>query len=584
MTRSHAPTRKPSPLLALICLAILRRHRPEWAAVTTSEAAEALGIKPARLSRLSSRVIECIEPILAGLTRMGRPPSASHGDGGELALCGALLEAATSLLGQVPARGATWRALVTGAWLRLHDKYPTLTQKRFCEALAVPTRTLRHWLTTAPKGKPAAKPPPERKRKKRPARRGRFGFDVTMPDTQTAADTTNLEAFGVDLKLVAAQDVGGRDQDLFDAVIVDDHEDADLVTRVLREANGDRRGVQVITDQGTPYMARETEKALDELGAEHAPQREGDPTSKATIERAFRTIKDIAAPILNITNQMATTIPSLRQPELAKAAAKLLLTALLRAYQAGARASRRAGSSRLNHDTAAVRRIIEEQREKAHARDKSARMLLSFIHDAYVIGSPKAVFIRAFRGFPLPVLREAERLFAQQAHRDDIRVRSAYFARLVRICETDFNRQRARERGNREMHEELENERRRVELEKEQLSSRPDLVLHRALETVAAQWSPDRGAFLAGEIGPATPNLKAALEKLRDIHGDRGGADIADGVVRVFERRWHDRLGECGAKAVVEVYRAAAGAVFTVQTRLATIKGIGLNLRPAPPI
>jgi DNA-binding transcriptional ArsR family regulator len=38
--------------------------------------------------------------------------------------------------------------------------------------------------------------------------------------------------------------------------------------------------VQAITDQGTPYMAEETRAALGALEAEHAPQKEGDPTGK----------------------------------------------------------------------------------------------------------------------------------------------------------------------------------------------------------------------------------------------------------------------------------------------------------------
>ena len=50
--------------------------------------------------------------------------------------------------------------------------------------------------------------------------------------------------------------------------------------RVLTEALAERPGSQVLTDQGTPYMAAATRDALDALGAEHAPQKEGDPCGK----------------------------------------------------------------------------------------------------------------------------------------------------------------------------------------------------------------------------------------------------------------------------------------------------------------
>ena len=176
---------------------------------------------------------------------------------------------------------------------------------------------------------PVASPPQKKPPRKRPPRRPRFGFDVVLPDTQIAADTTDLQAFGVPLKLVAAQDVGGRDQDLFDSIIIDNRESADHVVQVITETLGDKEGQQVLTDQGTPYMAETTRAAIEALGAEHAPQKEGDPIGKATIERAFGTVKQIAGPILQLTSQIAEKFPTLNNAALAKAAATLMLTALL---------------------------------------------------------------------------------------------------------------------------------------------------------------------------------------------------------------------------------------------------------------
>ncbi len=160
--------------------------------------------------------------------------------------------------------------------------------------MALPTRTLRHWLARpepeAPAStSPVAPAPPALPPRKRPPRRPRFSFQVVLPETQLAGDTTGLSAFGCDLKLIATQDIGGRDENLLESVIVDDHENADLVVQAFTEAIDGREGFQAIVDQGTPYMAKATREALEALGAEHAPQVEGNPTDKATIERAFGT-------------------------------------------------------------------------------------------------------------------------------------------------------------------------------------------------------------------------------------------------------------------------------------------------------
>jgi hypothetical protein len=44
---------------------------------------------------------------------------------------------------------------------------------------------------------------------------------VFLPGTQVGADTTDLSVFGVPLKLVGVQDIGGRDRSLFDSVVID---------------------------------------------------------------------------------------------------------------------------------------------------------------------------------------------------------------------------------------------------------------------------------------------------------------------------------------------------------------------------
>jgi hypothetical protein len=351
MTASHDALSKPSILLVLICLAVVHRLRPEWIAITLEEAAQSENVNPQRLSRLCSRALSPFQNVLELMTRIGRPRREKPDDSPRLekALLSSLLGVTTELLRHISFRKPAIRALVVGAFLRLKQAHPELTREHFCQTLSLSPRTFRYWMAhrdeTAPSS-PVAPPPQKKPPRKRPPRRPRFGFDVVLPDTQIAADTTDLQAFGVPLKLVAAQDVGGRDQDLFDSVIIDDRESADHVVRVVTEAIGDKEGQQMITDQGTPYMADATRAAIEALGAEHAPQKEGDPLGKATIERAFETVKQIAGPILQLTAGIADKIPKLNNTALAKAAATLLLTALLRAYQAGARAARRAEKDR----------------------------------------------------------------------------------------------------------------------------------------------------------------------------------------------------------------------------------------------
>lgn len=59
-------------------------------------------------------------------------------------------------------------------------------------------------------------------------------------------------------------------------------------------------------------MVQLTRDVLEQLGADHGPQREGDPLGKATIERAFGTVKSIARPLLAITDKLAEAVEALR--------------------------------------------------------------------------------------------------------------------------------------------------------------------------------------------------------------------------------------------------------------------------------
>lgn len=562
MTRSHTSTQKPSSLMLLVALGIVARGHRDWIAVDLARAAASEGVSPQRLSRLVTRAIAPFEAALAALTRRGRPRvDQSAGKlRAELSLCRAVLEVATSILEKIPLRRRVVGALVVGAWLRLQGT-PGLTQKRFCDALSIPTRTLRSWMSHPPRAverkEPVVEPPsPPTTPRRREPRRPRFGFDVVLPDTQIAADTTGLSAFGVSLKLVAAQDVGGRDQDLLDSIIIDDHESADLVVSVLTEALTGAEGAQVIVDQGTPYMAAETVRALDELEAEHTPQREGEPRAKSTIERAFETVKGIAGPLLELTDRIATSIPALSDTSLARAAARLVITSTLRAYQAGARAAARAVEARgsISHDELARR--AAEHREQARATDRSARLLLGHVHDLYGLPRSRRTFIDTLRRYPVEVLRKAEQAFRAQVHRDDIRDRQSYFAAIVRRVHEEHRRERRRIEREREQLRRLDEQRAQDHARRAARSASPTAFLREALEAIAAMWRPERGSLFCGGAGLGPSWLVRALEALIELHGSVAGADVARGVFDAFCHDWLDRLGPEGLAAVELIFAA----------------------------
>ena len=272
----------PSKILTLICLTIVRRFRPAWLAVTVADAAQQVNVNPERVSRLAAKAQALFDKALVPLLRRGRPPKDREADSQaqSLAVTQALLGIATDMLAHISWRKPAVRALVVGAYLRLQQEHPKLTQKDFCAALSLSSRTLRHWLahpepeapaSASPVAPPAPATPTPRKR---PPRRKRFGFQLVLPSTQLAGDTTDLSVFDCPLKLIATQDVGGRDQDLLQSVIIDDRESAELVVQAFTEAIDSREGFQAIVDQGTPYMAQATREALDRPPSAQAPRTE----------------------------------------------------------------------------------------------------------------------------------------------------------------------------------------------------------------------------------------------------------------------------------------------------------------------
>lgn len=556
MNPSHRCTPLPSPLLCLVALGLVARLRPAWLAVDVGDAARAEALSPERVSRLVSRAIALFEAVLATLTRRGRPPRAREPDArdAELALTRELLAVASGVLATLSKRGLVVRDRIVGAWRRL-EASPGMTQARFCDALGLSVRTLRSWLTTPPRPRrtsppvpPGPKPP-----RSRPPRRRRFGFDVTLPAILIGADTTDLSAFGVALKLVAAQDVGGRDTSLFDAIVVDERESAEHVVRVLDEVLRGKPGAQVITDQGTPYMAARTKQALDELGVEHAPQREGDPCGKSTVERAFRSLKDVARPLLALTDRLADAVPALRDGALAKAAATVVLTALLRAYQHGARAARAALDARGGLDADTIADLAEQTRERARATDQSARLLLAHVHELYGLGGSQRSFVNSLRIYPLTVLRDAEKAMRAQVHRDDIRDRRSYFAAVVRKLHDEHKCMRERDRRERKEHTLRERDRREHDARLAAWRAEPARALRDALDLVAMQWVPEQSVLFAGGAGFGLGLAQRAIARLTELHGLTAATDVIRGMLASWRVANLDRLGQGGLDAVEQV-------------------------------
>lgn len=560
MPSCHSDSQKPTPFLVLISLSIVARHHPHWLRVGPGEAARLIGVSAERISRLTSRALPLLEAIVASLCRRGRPPAQAtrNQDAGELARCRALLDVTQSLLAHLPLQRATVRAAIVGAFKRLKQQHG-ISQERFCQALSLPARTLRSWLAATPSTQASPTTPPtnehKKETKKKPRRRrGRFGFDLTLPDTQIGADTTDIMAFGIPLKLIAAQDIGGRDVDLFDAVVVDDKESHAHVIAVMTEALKDLSGAQAITDQGTPYLANVTKAALDALGVEHAPQKEGDPIGKATVERAFRTVKSIAAPLLSLTDAIAERLPALKSAQLAKAATTIVLSAILRAYQHGARAARAAATARGNIDADSLARLAAQSREHARSEERSKRLCLEQIHALYDIKRPLAAFTRALRHYPLDVIKNAERAFRNQVHRDDIKDRASYFSAIVRNTFEQWRANRLRQSDNAR-----DTARRAADLaqfhaQQDAWHDEPVARLLAGLRALAAQWLPDNKSLLADGAGIGRACLRTAFAHLRELYGHALAADTANATFDAFSRAEIDRLGADGLAAIKRVF------------------------------
>jgi hypothetical protein len=425
--------------------------------------------------------------------------------------------------------------------------------KDFAQKLGIPERTLRYWAARTRSTPPEAAPQATQSADHEEAQEatateategaaatasdaqsqassndGRFSLEISPPGLQSMTDTTDIHAFGITLKLLGAQDTGNRHRRLLESFRVSESESAQLVIEVISRAFADPAGTQAIVDQGSPYVAEATKKALEELEIDHCPQKEGTPTDKAPLERAWRTIKDALAPLLLLTDRLAEAIPALRDTKLARAATELLVGTYLRVY-AAARAP-------LPHpledrDPLAILSVIEDAKERARAEHRSKKLLLQDIHARYAMPGSAASFVRAHRRAALEDIQDAERRLRDRACRCQTRACDRYFAGILsRVSEEGRRRRAVARRHAHEARLRSAEDRRRNEHELT-LEADPEKRLAEGLSMLAVQCKD--GVLLFGGKGPG----RAYLERAVGAFFDRGPMFWKD-EIRAAWTRW----------------------------------------------
>lgn len=515
LTARSPETKTPPPSLelALLCAHIASSRDRGWLSRPVSHLIPEGGPSLERLSRLKARLLGEFETLLEEATRSGRPPREPESEDESHVL--------RELLALVPRE--VWTQLsrhrqqaLVATQERLKDSYG-LTQTQFCERLGISERTFRSWKEKKQE-LPPAEPDPEpeggdKRKKPTPKATGRFDLATTMPGIQLVGDTTRWEFFGVPLYLVAVQDPGWRKQRLWESFAVHTAEDSELIVRTVEEAA--QPGTQFLCDQGTPYMSEFTRQALALLECEHAPQKEGAPTEKATKERAFRTVKDALEPLSELSRRIAEGVPALRNPDFARAVGRVALACFLRVYEA---APRQGGHPLAGRGAEELDAIAQAQREKARAEFRSVRLALEAIHRDYRFPGSTQSFISAHRRYALEDILEAERRLRSKAGTTAIKAIDQYFAAILRNVRTENQPRREEERQQRRLVAERQRKLRQEHREEARgaalLRDRPELVLAEGLDMVNLHWIPHDGALIARGRGLGTVRLREALQSM----------------------------------------------------------------------
>jgi hypothetical protein len=539
---SDAPTLSPSPLLALVAASVVHSFSPSWLARPVSSLAEELHLRADRVSRLKRILLRLFESLLDRALERGRPRREKPSDESlHIRSLEALLGVASDVFKSVSIRKRSLQdRLVTGCD-RL-EKEHDLSRRDFARALGLKERTLRYWAkrlkrSPDPNTRPALAPPIPAKKKVAPSDRvgrlGRFALDVTLPGIQGIADTTDWELFQVPLKIVAQQDPGARRERLWEGFEVDDHEDHEVILKVVRETAEEKPGLQLLTDQGTPYVCEALRQACEEMEIEQAPQKEATPTEKATLERSFRTVKEALSPLVRLTGKLSEVVPHLRSADLAKAAGKLLLATFLRVYTLGRRQS---VTEHLAADPVVLEALAEAQRERARAENRSVKLKLEEIHAAYNFPDSVQRFVRAHRRHRLEDIEEAVHAMGVRACRCHAKCCDRYFAAILRNVAEKNAQWRLKLRRQRLADHQSQIDRERAEIERKRREAAPENAIADALDLLARQYQADRGDLLFGGMGPGRGRLATALGELK-TSDDGAAADRAEVGWKLWEAR-----------------------------------------------
>jgi len=261
---------------------------------------------------------------------------------------------------------------------------------------------------------------------------------------------------------------------------------------------------------------------------------------------------------------------------------------LLKAYQAGARATRRALTARAGLSEEQIANLSEQSRKNAVANDRSIRLLLTDIHRDYDIKKSLPLFIAQMRRFGLDVLKEAEKQFRTQVHRDDIRDRSSYFAAIARRCYEAYRRRQIIAQQQKDQDQIAERHRLNFEAQHAYWHANPAAWLNDALTALAHQWLPQQQALLFDGIGLARGWLNCSLNHLIRTNGPIATIDIALGVFRQFETADPLNLGSHGLQTIYSILKKTLEKIDKPKTDckltfVATIlRNTGPPLRPTP--
>ncbi len=511
MTDYQIQTQKPTRMLALIAALIVKRFDPSWLSAPVRELAGPDGPSMERLSRLKASLLPKFEKLLTQATHRGR--SAKEVNQKEnIEIHEELLALAASLVEHVSLYRRDLQDRLVQAYERLHESYG-LSAKNFCAFLGLKERTLRSW-----RGRPAQAPKskePQAQASKKPKGKarnpGRFDLVRLVPGIQAMADTTCFTLLGCTLKLIGLQDPGKRLSRLFEGIGVYTQERATEVVDLIKKTIADLPGLQLITDQGSPFLADAARQAYEDLDLDHAPQKEGTPTAKAPLERAFGTVKQALAPIFDLTNRLAQHWPALRQPQLAQSLGQLLVAVFLRVYIL---AAKDASHPLISAPASQIELIAQQQRQDARQEENSKRLLLKQIHEAYAMPGSHENFVRTHRHHALEDIKEADRILRTKACRCQTKACDRYFAGILRNVAERGRIERAHER--KQKLERIKEQKEQQEAIKEHhfFLQHPDLLLLKAFDYLSFNWLPQPGYFLLDGHGPGRAMIKRAIPLL----------------------------------------------------------------------